>query len=221
MLLPWLLTGAIIAATAAFVFWPREAELRAPVRPGEEGALIWGDGVFSSPIELQAWLRARGISYKQWARKHPDAVNLLVAEPGTVLAPKPKSAKPKSAKPTSAKPKSAKPKSAKPGAPVSGGSTKPAGTAQPQGAAAKPKDQRPAQPTERRAEPAAQTYARSGGDTKWIVAALLVLLISIGAAVASIASRFEAAFRLTGVGVGLALSAMCIGIGVAAAAFLS
>ena len=38
---------------------------------------MWGDGVFANKLELEAWLRIRGVSYESWARKHPAAVKLL------------------------------------------------------------------------------------------------------------------------------------------------
>jgi hypothetical protein len=81
VLVPWLVTALILVATGVVAFWPREAELRNPERPGVEGALVWGDGVFTNALELEAWLRVRGVSYKQWARRHPDAVKLLAPPP--------------------------------------------------------------------------------------------------------------------------------------------
>ena len=48
-----------------------------PSPPGTTGALVWGDGVFANKLELEAWLRIRGVSYESWARKHPAAVKLL------------------------------------------------------------------------------------------------------------------------------------------------
>ncbi|MEO5576941.1 MAG: hypothetical protein ABIR67_07925 [Gaiellaceae bacterium] len=81
MLLPWIVTLGLLTGTAAYVFWPSEPELRSPVKPGRDGALIWGDGVFANALELEAWLRIRGVSYRQWARKHPAAVKLLAPGP--------------------------------------------------------------------------------------------------------------------------------------------
>ena len=48
-----------------------------PAAPGQAGALVWGNGVFANRLELEAWLRIRGVSYESWARKHPAAVKLL------------------------------------------------------------------------------------------------------------------------------------------------
>ena len=81
VLLPWIVTLGLLAGTAAYVFWPSEPELRSPVKPGRDGALIWSDGVFANALELEAWLRIRGVSYRQWARRHPAAVKLLAPEP--------------------------------------------------------------------------------------------------------------------------------------------
>ena len=32
-----------------------------PSPPGQSGALVWGDGVFANRLELEAWLRIRGV----------------------------------------------------------------------------------------------------------------------------------------------------------------
>ena len=49
--------------------------------PGQPGLLVWGDAVFANPLELEAWLRIRGVSYAQWARRHPAAVKILTDPP--------------------------------------------------------------------------------------------------------------------------------------------
>jgi hypothetical protein len=172
--------------------------LRKPQRPGESGALIWGEGVFSSALELKAWLETRGVNYKEWARKHPDAVKLLVAEPGTVAVGRPKPAAPKRARPVAKAPPAEQP-------------SRPARTT----------SEAAGSPTERELQPAARTFAPADGDKTWLVVALLALLVSVGAALAASVSKLGASSRATGVGVGLMLSGMCIGIGVAAAALLS
>ena len=192
------MTGAILFGTAAFAFWPREAELREPKKPGESGALIWGEGVFSSALELQAWLEARGIVYKDWARKHPEAVKLLVAETGTVSVQKPKPAKPNAAR-TGRRATTTASAATKPSRPT-GETTEAAG---------------------REVQPVARTFASAESDTTWLVIALLALLVSVGGAIAASVSKLGASSRATGVGVGLMLSGMCIGIGFAAAALLS
>jgi hypothetical protein len=191
-------TAAILFGTAAFAFWPREAELREPKKPGESGALIWGEGVFSSALELQAWLETRGIVYKDWARKHPEAVKLLVAETGTVKVQKPKPAKPNAAR-TGPRETTATPAAKKPSRPA-GETTEAAG---------------------REVQPVARTFAPADSDTTWLVIALVALLVSVGGAIAASVSKLGASSRATGVGVGLMLSGMCIVIGFAAAALLS
>ena len=45
------------------------------VRIGDdpETSIPWGDRVIETPEELSSWLAARGVTYEEWARKHPDA----------------------------------------------------------------------------------------------------------------------------------------------------
>jgi hypothetical protein len=188
-----LLTVAILVGVGAWAFWPREAELRNPEKPGESGALIWGEGVFSSALELKAWLEARGVNYKEWARKHPEAVELLVAEPGTISVPG-----------TTPKPKQSGTKAA--AAKKKTGAAKPA---------------LPPAPAAREVAPAARTFAPADDDKALFLIALVALLVAVGSALAASVSKLGASSRVTGVGVGLMLSAMCIGIGFVAAALLS
>ena len=195
VLLPWLLTGLILVATGVVAFWPREPELRNPGRPGEEGALIWGDGVFTNALELEAWLRVRGVSYKQWARRHPHAVKLLAPPPGETRVAAP--AKPKPV---------AKPKPAPAPAPK-------------QGVPTKPKPVAPA-PTADRAAAAPASESDGGSLTRpWALGALLLLLALLGGVVVAAASRFSsAAINLRG---GLLASAAAVVVGVAVASLLS
>jgi hypothetical protein len=86
VLLPWVVTAAVLVATAVAIFWPRPVE-GTPAAPGQSGLLVWGDGVFANPLELEAWLRVRGVSYAQWARRHPAAVKILTAPPQSPPAP--------------------------------------------------------------------------------------------------------------------------------------
>ena len=86
VLLPWVVTGIILIATGVAIFWPRPVE-GTPAAPGQAGLLVWGDGVFANPLELEAWLRVRGVSYAQWARRHPAAVKILTSPPGTRTSP--------------------------------------------------------------------------------------------------------------------------------------
>ena len=76
VLLPWGIALAVLVTTALVAFLPRAIESD-PSPPGTTGALVWGDGVFANRLELEAWLRIRGVSYESWARKHPAAVKLL------------------------------------------------------------------------------------------------------------------------------------------------
>jgi hypothetical protein len=86
LLLPWLVPAVILAATAVAIFWPRPVE-STPAAPGQAGLLVWGDGVFANPLELDAWLRIRGVTYAEWARRHPAGVKIITSPPGTRTAP--------------------------------------------------------------------------------------------------------------------------------------
>ena len=80
VVLPWVITAAVLVATAVALFWPRPVEGN-PAPPGQSGALVWGDAVFANPLELQAWLRIRGASYATWAKRHPAGVEILLQPP--------------------------------------------------------------------------------------------------------------------------------------------
>ena len=79
VLLPWGIALAVLVTTALVAFLPRAIESD-PSPPGTAGALVWGDGVFANRLELEAWLRIRGVSYESWAKKHPAAVKLLAKQ---------------------------------------------------------------------------------------------------------------------------------------------
>lgn len=83
VVLPWALAAAILVGTAVLAFLPREVKAR-PAAPGHSGALVWGNGVFANALELEAWLRIRGVSYKTWARRHPAAVKIIAPRPAPV-----------------------------------------------------------------------------------------------------------------------------------------
>jgi hypothetical protein len=87
VVLPWVVTAAVLVVTAFAIFWPRPVEGN-PAAPGQPGLLVWGDAVFANPLELEAWLRIRGVSYAQWARRHPAAVKILT-DPPARTAPAP------------------------------------------------------------------------------------------------------------------------------------
>lgn len=84
VLLPWAVAGAILLGTAAFAFVPREVKTNRPP-PGQTGALVWGNGVFANALELEAWLRIRGGSYRIWAQRHPAAVKIIAPQPVPVV----------------------------------------------------------------------------------------------------------------------------------------
>ena len=88
MVLPWAVTGAILVGAAVFALFPREVKPERPP-PGSPGALVWGDGQFTNALELQAWLRVRGVSYKTWARRHPAGVKLVAPPPGSLRPSRP------------------------------------------------------------------------------------------------------------------------------------
>ena len=79
VLLPWAVAAAILVVTLVVAFVPGGLK-GDPSPPGQTGALVWGDGVFANKLELEAWLRIRGVSYESWARKHPRAVKLLAKQ---------------------------------------------------------------------------------------------------------------------------------------------
>ena len=35
--------------------------------------VVWGDELFFARPNLAAWLRARGVTYREWAKRHPRA----------------------------------------------------------------------------------------------------------------------------------------------------
>ena len=84
--MPWALTAAVLVVTAVAALWPRDVGTEEPP-PGHAGLLVWGDAVFSNPLDLEAWLRIRGGSYATWARRHPAAVKLLTDPPAHRTAP--------------------------------------------------------------------------------------------------------------------------------------
>ena len=86
--LPWAIAAVVLVVTAVAVFWPRGVGTEQPP-PGQAGTLVWGDAVFSNPLELEAWLRIRGASYATWARRHPAAVEILTQPPAEQTAPAP------------------------------------------------------------------------------------------------------------------------------------
>ena len=76
VVVPWVVACVVLVGAAVAGVLPRAVKSD-PAPPGQVGALVWGDGVFANKLELEAWLRIRGVSYASWARKHPGAVKLL------------------------------------------------------------------------------------------------------------------------------------------------
>lgn len=90
----WLFNLVILAVVLGLLLfvWLRvvrtlTATVNKPQPVGKPKAFAWGDRVFSSQAQLEAWLKARGISYSVWARRHPAAVRVVA--PGSVVTPTP------------------------------------------------------------------------------------------------------------------------------------
>jgi hypothetical protein len=74
---PLIVPFAILAAVGVFALVNHSAPQAATPAPGDPGSLVWGDGLFAHPFELQAWLHLHGGSYGTWARQHPAGVRLI------------------------------------------------------------------------------------------------------------------------------------------------
>lgn len=44
-----------------------------PEAPGTRGALVWSNGIFSDRPEMKSWLHFHGVTYKAFAKNHPQA----------------------------------------------------------------------------------------------------------------------------------------------------
>lgn len=74
--LPLALPFAVLAGVAVFgALTPYHRDAGPP--PGQAGRLVWGDGIFANRVELRAWFRLHGGSYRAWARRHPAALRLV------------------------------------------------------------------------------------------------------------------------------------------------
>ena len=87
VLLPWIVALGILVGAPVWAHFAAPPQGGVPP-PGSAGALVWGDGVFSRPATLDAWLRVHGVEYRRWAKKHPAAVALITGR----TAPPPKTA---------------------------------------------------------------------------------------------------------------------------------
>jgi hypothetical protein len=84
----------VLVAAGAFTWFRiiRYVETAQPVAvTGQPTSVAWGDRVFSSPHKLEIWLRSRGVSYKAWVRRHPDAIGII--DPGSTPVSAPPEAK--------------------------------------------------------------------------------------------------------------------------------
>jgi hypothetical protein len=78
VLLPLALPFAILAAVAIYSVVMPATPSRAPA-PGSRGALVWGNGIFTTRVELKDWLTLHGGNYEAFATAHPHALKLLAA----------------------------------------------------------------------------------------------------------------------------------------------
>src|SRR5690242_17460535 len=68
---------AVLLAIVAFSIF-RAVRASEPPPPGHVGSLVWGNGIFTTRVQLKAWLELHGGSYTYWARNHPSALKLLL-----------------------------------------------------------------------------------------------------------------------------------------------
>ncbi len=71
-----LLPFAILATVGAYGLLRSSDSTNLP-QPGSRGALVWGNGIFASRVEMKAWLNLHGGGYRAWARRHPAALRLV------------------------------------------------------------------------------------------------------------------------------------------------
>ena len=179
VVLPWGLTGAILVGTAVLAFIPRGVRTEQPP-PGQAGALVWGNGVFSNALELEAWLRIRGVSYKTWARRHPAGVKLVTPR---AIALGPGSTKAAAAKAATARKAAAKKVAARKAAATRAAAAKAAATkaAAARKARATPvKQSKAARPGRTAAATRADAPADSSGRPSWLLP-VLVACAGLGA----------------------------------------
>jgi hypothetical protein len=66
---------AAMALVLAYVAVQLVGEPRSPA-PARASGIVWGDRVFVDRAHLALWLRARGVNYLVWARRHPVRAGL-------------------------------------------------------------------------------------------------------------------------------------------------
>ncbi|HZT15790.1 MAG TPA: hypothetical protein VFA19_07550 [Gaiellaceae bacterium] len=74
---PLLIPVVVLVGFAAYVYLTPQKPHPLVPPPGRVGALVWGDGIFASTPEMQAWLRLHGGRYPAWATRHPRGVSLI------------------------------------------------------------------------------------------------------------------------------------------------
>jgi hypothetical protein len=79
----FVLVGAVWATAIHTLTTPK----RIPVTLRPE-AVAWGDRVFTSRVDLAAWLASRGLSYRAWERRHPAGLQILI-HPHARAVPRP------------------------------------------------------------------------------------------------------------------------------------
>jgi len=57
---------AVLASTAG-----ADQAKRTP--PATSGTIVWAGRVFTTPHQLEAWLKSRGVDYRRWVARHPRA----------------------------------------------------------------------------------------------------------------------------------------------------
>ncbi|MGH3050312.1 MAG: hypothetical protein ACRDLK_09145 [Gaiellaceae bacterium] len=78
--------GLALAIAAALFTWFRIANLltakapRAAPLTQRPTSFAWGNRVFTSSAELNAWLTSNGINAAVWLRRHPDAARIIGAQ---------------------------------------------------------------------------------------------------------------------------------------------
>lgn len=85
---------ALAAAAVPWVFAARMLMHPTPVTTPRTSApphsIVWAHRVFTSPADLAAWLKSRGMTYRLWAARYP--VDAAILEQRPIPAPPPRPA---------------------------------------------------------------------------------------------------------------------------------
>jgi hypothetical protein len=65
-----LVASCAVLALVATTVGAEQAQRTPPVK---SGTIIWAGRVFTTPRQLELWLRSRGVDYSQWVDRHPGA----------------------------------------------------------------------------------------------------------------------------------------------------